>query len=46
MARLHEDSNVEQALIYAKRAQTMSKNGELRKGEAENISKFISKLHL
>ena len=45
MAKLLEIEDLELALTYARRAETLSKaGGGLRKGEAENISAFVSKL--
>ena len=45
MSRLLEFDDIELALTYARRAETLSKaGGVLRKGEAENVSAFVSKL--
>ena len=45
MSKLLESDDLELALIYARRAETLAKaGGVLRNGEAENISAFVSKL--
>ena len=44
MSRIYEETDVKLALTYAKRAKILSREGELRTGEALNISRYVIKL--